>query len=190
MRNVIVLGVSVCMLASCQIIRTGGPDDSGYTANPPRTRNFEPTGKGPVMTQSNDVAVDALVLADRRITLSQMRFNGVRIGDSRSAIPRSRIRDEAPDLVNCTDGFSYDIDGDKVIRVFIYSETVLQHLGTTTAEDVIRVFGQPDKTENKPVGRYTVYYFRGNTVKINFFPDVARVGDIYISHRGGDFAKE
>lgn len=190
MRHAIILSLGVCVLASCQIIRTGGPEAPEYAANPAKTANSEPTVKGPVTPQSNDVAVDPVVLANRGITLAQMRFNGVRIGDSRSTIPRSRIRDEAPDLVNCTDGFSYDIDGDKVIRVFIYNETVLQRLGTATAEDLVRVFGQPDKTESKPVGRYTVYYFRGGAMKINFFPDLSKVGDIYISYQAGDFAKE
>jgi len=120
-------------------------------------------------TDTIEIADRPTVLADPAAPIDKLTLRGVRLGDPRTAISIHRkISEDDRGWIITRDSCRYRILDDKVITLGLWDRNLLEQLGVTGEQDVARVFGPPEKSEELKTlsGESVIFTYAGGNKRV------------------------
>jgi hypothetical protein len=115
--------------------------------------------------QPNEITDNPAMLYNNTVPREQMTLRGVRLGDPRSAILRSRIVKESDGgWIVCDDGARYRVEKDAVNALAVWDRKALDQLQIHSREDINARFGKEESIGDG--GTIFVYRYAGGHLTV------------------------
>lgn len=132
----------------------------------------------------HEITDNPSILLDRNISASQLSLYGVKLLDSRTQIPRSKIRSSSGSDIRCIDQNAFSISNDLVARIALADPQLLSRLPIRESNDIARRLGNPDLLEassSSRLGSISTYSYASRGLSFRFDERLGRLDQITLT---------